>query len=99
MFILRRSVGRPVAALILSLSLRRLWSRYQRTAVAHAKGRSRRDMAFAQLAFYSGAGGVLKVLAHMIEQGDSDVALRTISRFGQQVKAIQSSAAARPGTQ
>ena len=31
---------------------------------------SKRDLASAQLAFYSGARGVLKVLAHLIEQGN-----------------------------
>jgi hypothetical protein len=50
-------------------------------------------MALAQVAFYSGARGMLNVLAHMIERGDSDAALRTIRRFGKQFEAMRSSAA------
>ena len=82
MFIFRRSSAGPLAALILSVSLRKLWAIHRRKAVTQGKGKGGHDMAFAQVAFYSGAGGVLKVLAHMIEQGDSDAALRTIRRFG-----------------
>jgi hypothetical protein len=95
MFIFRRSVVRPLAALILTLSLRKLWTIYECKVVAPGRSRSRRDIALAQLAFYSGAGGVLKVLAHMIERGDSDAALRTIRRFGKQAMTMQSFGAAR----
>lgn len=52
-----------------SLSLRRLWSIYKRTALAHGTG-GKRDLALLQVAFYSGARGVLKVLDHMIAGGD-----------------------------
>jgi GH24 family phage-related lysozyme (muramidase) len=92
MFIFRRSSVAPLPALILSLSLRKLWALYQRRAVTQRKGRSERDLALAQVAFYSGARGMLRVLAHMIERGDSDAALRTIRRFGKHVKAMQSGA-------
>jgi hypothetical protein len=33
---------------------------------------SKRDLVLSQVAFYSGARGVLKVLAYMIEYGDDD---------------------------
>lgn len=93
MFIFRRSSAAPLTALILSLSLRKLWALFQRRAVTQGQSGSGRDMALARVAFYSGARGMLNVLAHMIERGDSDAALRTIRRFGKQVKAMQSSAA------
>jgi ATP-dependent DNA ligase len=51
-----------------TLSLRRLWTIYKRTAVDPRSGK--RDLARTQLAFYSGARGVLKVLAYLIEHGD-----------------------------
>ena len=82
MSIFRQSLAAPVTALILSLSLRRLWAIHRRRAVAQGAGKSDGDMALAQVAFYSGARGVLKVLAHMIEHGERDAALRTIRRFG-----------------
>jgi hypothetical protein len=88
MFIFGRSITGPVAALILSVSLRKLWAIHIRTAGGQGKGSRGRDLASAQVAFYSGAHGVLKVLAHMVEQGDSDAALRTIRRFGKQVKLL-----------
>jgi len=44
------------------LSLRRLWVIYKQTAVARGFGSSRRELALAHVAFYSGARGVLKVL-------------------------------------
>ena len=50
-----------------TLSLRRLWTIYKRTAVDPRS--SKRDLARTQLAFYSGARGVLKVLAYLIERG------------------------------
>jgi hypothetical protein len=50
-----------------TLSLRRLWAIYKRTAVK--SGSSKRERIGTQLAFYSGARGVLKVLAHLIEHG------------------------------
>ena len=52
-----------------ALSLRRLWSIYKRTAMTHDTA-SKRDLALSQLAFYAGARGVLKVLDHMIADGD-----------------------------
>ena len=51
-----------------TLSIRRLWALYNWVSVAHVVGSSRRDLALAHGAFYSGARGVLKVLAYMIER-------------------------------
>jgi hypothetical protein len=82
MVIFRQSIAGPLTALILSLSLRKLWAIHKRRAVAQGIGNSSGDLALAHVAFYSGARGVLKVLAHMIENGERDAALRTISRFG-----------------
>jgi hypothetical protein len=71
-----------------ALSLRRLWSIYKLTALAHGTV-SRRDLALSQAAFYSGARGVLKVLDHLIAEGDSEGLHRAIERHGRQIKAIQ----------
>jgi hypothetical protein len=43
----------------------------------------------AHVAFYSGARGVLKGLDYMLENREQDTALRTIRRFGRQIKVIQ----------
>ena len=50
---------------------------------------SKRELAHAHVAFYSGARGVLKVLDYMLEHGEQETALRTIRRFGRQLKVIQ----------
>ena len=50
---------------------------------------SKRELALSHVAFYSGARGVLKVLDYMIEHGETDAAVRTIRRFGRQIKVIQ----------
>jgi hypothetical protein len=71
------------------LSLRALWTIYKRTAIAQGIGASRRDLALAHVAFYSGARGVLRVLEYMLEHGEQDLALRTIRRFGRQIKVTQ----------
>jgi hypothetical protein len=71
------------------LSLRALWTLYKRTAVAQGIGSSHRDLALAQVAFYSGARGVLRVLDYMLEHGETEAALQTIRRFGRQIKVIQ----------
>jgi hypothetical protein len=42
-----------------------------------------------RLAFYSGARGVLKVLAHLIEQGDYEELHETIRRHGRLIEKIQ----------
>jgi hypothetical protein len=73
------------------LSLRVLWTLYKRTAIAQGVGGSKRDLTLAQVAFYSGARGVLKVLDYMLEHGEQDTALRTIRRFGRQAKVLQGS--------
>jgi ATP-dependent DNA ligase len=50
-----------------TLSLRRLWTMYKRVAV-EARA-SKRDLIRTQLAFYSGARGVLKILAYLHRAG------------------------------
>jgi hypothetical protein len=50
---------------------------------------SKRDLAITQLAFYSGARGVLKVLAHLIQQGDYEELHETITRHGRLIEKIQ----------
>jgi hypothetical protein len=50
---------------------------------------SNRELALSHVAFYSGARGVLRVLDHMIEHGETEAAVRTIRRFGRQIKVIQ----------
>ena len=71
-----------------TLSLRRLWTIYKRTVVT--RGLSQRDLPSTQLAFYSGARGVLKVLAYLIEQGEYAELHETIKRHGRQIERIRS---------
>jgi hypothetical protein len=71
-----------------TLSLRRLWTIYKRTAVR--RGLSKRDLASIQLAFYSGARGVLKVLSYLIEHGNYEELHETIKRHGRQIERIRS---------
>ena len=61
-----------------TLSLRRLWTMYKRIAIASGVGVSKRDLALAHGAFYAGARGTLKVLAHLLEHGEDDEQRRTI---------------------
>jgi hypothetical protein len=71
------------------LSLRALWTIYKRTSVAQGFANNKRDLALSRVAFYSGARGVLRVLDYMIEHGETDAAVRTIQRFGRQIRVIQ----------
>jgi hypothetical protein len=73
-----------------TLSLRRLWTVYKRTLIESGTG-SKRELATAHGAFYSGARGVLMVLDHMAECGDMDEMNRIVRRFGKQIRAIRSS--------
>ena len=71
-----------------TLSLRRLWTIYKRTSVIAGSG-GKRDLAITQLAFYSGARGVLKVLAHLLERGELEKLHETIRRHGHQIEKIR----------
>lgn len=71
-----------------TLSLRRLWVIYKRTAMK--EGLSPRERINTQLTFYSGARGVLKVLAYLIERGEYEELHATIKRQGRQIEKIQS---------
>lgn len=71
-----------------TLSLRRLWTIYKRTAVTRRL--SKRNLVSIQLAFYSGARGVLKVLAYLIEHGDYGELHETIKRHGRQIERMRS---------
>ena len=71
-----------------TLSLRRLWTIYNRTAVE--PGSSKRDLLRTQLAFYSGARGVLKVLAYLIERGEYEELHATIRHEGRQIEKLRS---------
>ncbi len=72
-----------------ALSLRRLWLIYKRTTIAQGIGDSRRDLALAHIAFYSGARGVLRVLDQMLSDGDYDDLHETIARQGRAIRALQ----------
>jgi hypothetical protein len=48
-----------------ALSLRRFWTIYKRTVLGRGTC-GKRDLAISQVAFYSGARGVVKVLDHMM---------------------------------
>ena len=71
-----------------TLSLRRLSTIYKLTAVD--AGESKRTLARTQLAFYSGARGVLKVLAYLIEHGEYEELHETIKRHGRQIERLRS---------
>ena len=51
---------------------------------------SNRELARAQLPFYSGGRGVLKVLAYLIEHGDYEELHETIKRYGRLSARIRS---------
>lgn len=70
-------------------SLRRFWTIYKWTALAQGTGASKRELALSQLAFYSGARGVLKVLDRMIELGDYEALHKIIQRQRELIRRIQ----------
>jgi len=70
-----------------TLSLRHLWTTCKRIAVE--AGSSKRDLIQTQLAFYSGARGVLKVLAYLIERGEYEELHATIRREARQIDNLQ----------
>jgi hypothetical protein len=70
-----------------TLSLRRLWVIYKRTAMK--EGLSARERISTQLAFYSGARGVLRVLAYVMERGEYDELHATIRRQARQIERIR----------
>jgi hypothetical protein len=72
---------------VTALSLRRLWTMYKRLLADDGLGK--RDLIFAQAAFYAGARSTLKVLNHLLEHGQDDELRRTIQRQGRQIKALQ----------
>jgi hypothetical protein len=72
---------------MVTLSLRRLWTMYKRLLAADGLGK--RDLIFAQAAFYARARATLKVLNHLLEHGEDDELRRTIQRQGRQIKALQ----------
>ena len=71
-------------------SLRRLWTMYTKLLVED--GMSRRDQAVAHAAFYSGARGVLRVLGHVLEDGDLEEVQRVIRRHGRTIRVLQGQA-------
>jgi hypothetical protein len=72
-----------------TLSQRRLWTLYKRTGQAQGMKFSKRDLALANVAFYSGARGVLKVLERMLEDGEVEAMHQAVRRSGRQMRAIQ----------
>jgi hypothetical protein len=70
-----------------TLSLRRPWVIYKRTAMK--EGLSPRERLRTQLAFYSGARGVLRVLAYLMEHGDYEELHATIRRHARQIEKIR----------
>ena len=71
-----------------TLSLRRLWTMYKRVVIAGGIRAGKRDLAIAHTAFYAGARGTLKVLAHLLEHGDDELRW-TIERHSWQIRANQ----------
>jgi ribosomal protein S15P/S13E len=54
-----------------------------------ADGLGKRDLIFAQAAFYAGERATLKVLNHLLEHGKDEELRRTLQRHGRQIKALQ----------
>jgi hypothetical protein len=77
-----------------TLSLRRMWPMCKKLLIED--GMSRRDQVLAQGAFYSGARCVLKVLDHLIEDGDVDELQRVIRRHGRTIRVLQGKAPRKP---
>lgn len=75
-------------SMVTKLSLRSLWKIYKRTSLVAGTG-GKRDLAITQLAFYSGARGVLKVLAHLIERGEYEELHETIRQHGRLIEKIR----------
>jgi hypothetical protein len=67
-------------------SLRGMWTMYKQLLVED--GMSRRDQVLAQDAFYSGARGVLRVLGHLLQDGEVDELHRVIRRHGRTIRAL-----------
>jgi hypothetical protein len=61
---------------------------YKRTAIAQGTGADTR-LALSQVAFCAGARGALKVLDHMIAEGDYEALHKAIERHGQLLKRIE----------
>jgi hypothetical protein len=70
-----------------TLSLRRLWVIYKRTAMK--EGLTPRERINTQLAFYSGARGVLRVLAYLMEHGQYEELHGTIRRQARQIERMR----------
>jgi hypothetical protein len=68
-------------------SLRRMWSIYKKLLVED--GMSRRDLVLAQGAFYAGARCVLKVLGHLVEEGDVEELQRVVSHHARTIRSLQ----------
>ena len=71
-----------------ALSLRRIWSMYKRLLIDGGDG-GKHDLAIAHAAFYAGARGTLKVLAHLLEHGEDEELRRTLEHHGRQLRALQ----------
>jgi alkylated DNA nucleotide flippase Atl1 len=76
-----------------TLSLRRMWTMYKKLLIED--GMSRRQV-LAQGAFYSGARCVLKVLDHLVEDGDVDELQRVIRRHGRTIRVLQGKTPRKP---
>ncbi len=59
------------------------------TATAHGSGGRKRDLALAQVALCSGARAVLKVLDHVIAEGESAEVQRTIERHVRRIRGFK----------
>jgi hypothetical protein len=75
-------------------SLRRMWTMYKKLLIED--GVSRRNQVLAQGAFYSGARCVLKVLDHLLEDGDVDELQSVIRRHGRTIRVLQGKASRKP---
>jgi hypothetical protein len=72
---------------MVSLSFRRLWVIYKRTALQRTL--TRRERQEAQLAFYNGARGVIRVLSNLLEHGRHEELQATIRRHANLIERMR----------
>lgn len=79
------------------LALRPLWSIYKETLIEHGV-RHKRDFRLAHVSFYEGAYTVVRLLDHMIKQGNLDQVHKTIQDHARHLDAMYGEAPQGPRT-
>ena len=69
-------------------SMRRLWTMYRKHWVGSA---TKRELIIARTSFYAGARGVLRLLDHMTEHGETELMVARVRREARLVRALRHS--------